>query len=138
MRLSARFERRIDALPALFAFVARATQPPAVHEDVRRTVDFVLEELFTNIVKYGAGQGPVEVCIESVPHGVEVVLDEPDARPFDPTQTPDADTTQPAAERRPGGLGLHLIRRMVDSIEYRYLEQERVGRVRFRKTHRPP
>lgn len=135
--LSASFERRVDQLPALFAFSARAAAAHAVHDDVRRAVDFVLEELFTNIVKYGAGAAPVRVRIAPVPGGLDVVLEEPEAAHFDPTRAPDADTGLPAAERRPGGLGLHLIRRMVDSIDYRYLEQERIGRVQFRKTHRP-
>ena len=37
----------------------------------------------------------------------------------------------PLDERRPGGLGLHLIRRMVDSVEYTH--EGRTGRIVFRK-----
>ena len=34
----------------------------------------------------------------------------------------------------PGGLGLHLIRRLVDSIEYHYSKENRQSRITFRKT----
>ena len=52
--------------------------------------------------------------------GVEVTLTDYDVEPFDVTKAPDADIGLPIEERRPGGLGLHLIRRLVDSIEYEY------------------
>ena len=40
-------------------------------------------------------------------------------KPFDPTLVPDADVTLPAEERRIGGLGIFLIRQIMDSVEYR-------------------
>ena len=45
-------------------------------------------------------------------------------------------STQPIEQRKPGGLGLHLIRRLVDSIEYEYSKQGRQSRMTFRKTRR--
>ena len=40
----------------------------------------------------------------------------------------------PIEQRTPGGLGLHLIKQMVDFIEYQYLEESRTSRITFRKT----
>ena len=54
--------------------------------------------------------------------------------PFDVTKSPDADITLPIEQRHPGGLGLHLIRRMLDSIEYEYTKESRQSRITFRKT----
>ena len=45
-------------------------------------------------------------------------------------------STLPIEQRKPGGLGLHLIRRHVDSIEYEYAENSRQSRITFRKTLR--
>ena len=94
----------------------------------------MLEELFTNIVKYGRGQAPVAIEIAAIPEGVEVTLTEPEADRFDVTQAPPVDVTLPAVQRRPGGLGLHLIPRLVDSVQYGYSEGERCSRIVFRKT----
>ena len=53
---------------------------------------------------------------------------------FDVTRAPDADVTLPIEQRRPGGLGLHLVRRLLDAIEYDYAEESRRSRITFRKT----
>jgi anti-sigma regulatory factor (Ser/Thr protein kinase) len=52
---------------------------------------------------------------------------------FDITQAPEVDVHRGIDERQPGGLGLHLIRRMVDSIKYEYDAAARTGRTRFHK-----
>ena len=53
---------------------------------------------------------------------------------FDVTQAPDVDTGLPIEQRNPGGLGLHLVKRLVDSIEYHYREEGRESLIRFKKT----
>jgi serine/threonine-protein kinase RsbW len=128
------FERRIDQLPRLFAYTAEQFAAHPCGPSVAMAVDLVLEELFTNAVKYGGGSAPIEVTLAPMPGGFEVTIEDPDTQEFDPTAAPDADVTAPLAQRQPGKLGLHLIRRMVDSIEYRYVAERRTGRVRFTKT----
>ena len=130
----AAFPRRIDALAAVVAFTAAAFERLHVPLELRRDVDFVLEELFTNVVKYGRGSAPVAIEILAVAGGVEVTLTEPEAERFDVTRAPVVDTTLPAESRRPGGLGLHLIPRVVDSVKYDYSAAERCSRITFLKT----
>ena len=55
MTASRSFPRDIDALEQVFDFTAEALPDVAVSPALRRSVDFVLEEYFTNIVKYGGG-----------------------------------------------------------------------------------
>jgi len=128
------FPRRIDALPGLFAFTAETLARQNSDGALLPTVDLVLEELFTNSVKYGRGATPLLVEIAAIEGGVAVTLTDFDAEPFDLTRVPPVDTTLPAEARRPGGLGLHLIRKLVDSIEYRHSPQDRCSRITFRKT----
>ena len=128
------FPRRIDALRELFAFTAETIAGENSDGALLPTVDLVLEELFTNIVKYGRGATPVLVEMAAIEGGVEVTLTDFDAEPFDVTRAPPVDITLPAESRQPGGLGLHLIRKLVDSIEYRHSPQDRCSRITFRKT----
>jgi phosphoserine phosphatase len=124
------FKRDLSALEKIFAFTAAE-----VEAALRPAVDLALEELFTNVVKYGRpGDAPVRIEIARIASGVEVSLVERDADPFDAAAAPDADTTLSLERRRPGGLGLHLTRKVVDSIEYRYAAETRTGRTTFRKT----
>ena len=129
------FERRIDALDAIVAFTAGAFGRQHVDPKLLPDVEFAVEELFTNMVKYGgASAARVRLDIAGIPAGVEVTLTDEDVEPFDVTRAPDADVSLPIGERVPGGLGLHLIRRLVDAVEYDYSEAARRSRITFRKT----
>lgn len=128
------FERSFDALEALFAFTAETFAREGIPPSLLTAVDFALEELFTNVVKYGgASRAEIGVELSRLADGVEVTLTEVDAERFDPTQAPDADIGLPIEQRKPGGLGIHVVRRMVDSLEYRYNEKSREARITFTK-----
>ena len=124
------FERNVSSLEKIFAFTAAE-----VDAALRPAVDLALEELFTNVVKYARpSDAPVRIEIGRIANGVEVSLIETDADPFDAAGAPEADTNLSLDRRQPGGLGLHLTRKVVDSIEYRYAAESRTGRTTFRKT----
>lgn len=131
------FARSFASLHEIFAFTAESFQRLGVPSELRPSVDLVLEELFTNIVKYGAGDRPVSVEMARVARGVEVTMTEFDADHFDVTDAPSVDVTRPAEEREPGKLGLHLLPRLVDSLSYEYVPAERIGRTTFRKLVAP-
>ena len=129
------FPRSFDSLQAIFAFTADFCSRHDVGAGLVPTVDFVAEELFTNMVKYSPKGSPeVRVDMTAIPGGVEMALTDYDVEQFDVTRAPDVDTGKPIEQREPGGLGLHLIRRMVDSMEYEYVQERRQGRTTFRKT----
>lgn len=98
------------------------------------TFDFrvVMEELMTNLLQYGspADGGSVEAALE-------LALDEDVLRatisdsgpPFDPLEAADADPAKRRAERKIGGLGLHLVRRLMDELDYQRLEDRNVLRM---------
>ena len=133
------FKRSFDSLPAIVAFTAEVFARRRIDPGLLQVVDFALEELFTNMVKYSTTSA-AEVRIEMtvIYGGVEVTLTDYDVEAFDVTKAPDVDIELPIEQRRPGGLGLHLIRRLLDSIEYEYIKQNRQSRITFRKTRAEP
>jgi anti-sigma regulatory factor (Ser/Thr protein kinase) len=129
------FARSFDSLEPLFNLTRDFCARNGVDPGVLPTVDLAVEELFTNMVKYSPGGAAfVRIDLAAIPGGLDVTLTDNDVEPFDVTLAPDVDTGLPIEQRNPGGLGLHLIRRLVDAIDYEYSENNRQSRIRFRKT----
>jgi phosphoserine phosphatase len=126
------FARSLDSLEEIFSFVRAILEEIGASDADSYAVTMAVEELFTNMVKYNAaGSGAITLEIECIGDEVVCQLTDPDSERFDVTAVPDADIRQPVEQRRPGGLGLHLIRRMLDAIDYEY--SGRSSRITFRK-----
>ena len=129
------FERSFDSLEDIVAFTAAAFADQEIDPELLPAIDFAVEELFTNMVKYSTmSSAAVRIDLARIDGGVQVTLTDYDVDPFDVTLAPDADVELPIEQRKPGGLGLHLIRRLVDSIEYEYSTESRQSRTTIRKT----
>lgn len=96
----------------------------------RNVVDLCIEELFVNMVTYDT-ETDEEILIELEPHGdgVQVSLTDYGVDRFDPRQAGAVDVDAPLEQREPGGLGLYLVLKMVDSINYEY--RDRTSKITF-------
>lgn len=102
---------------AAFAGFAEAHALPV---GVRRTMNVALDELLANELSYGtAGRhaGSVTLAMELDQDCVTITLSS-DGPPFDPFGQAVPDTTLPVNERPVGGLGLHLVRELMDEVRY--------------------
>lgn len=105
---------RVEA--AFAEFAAAHGLPPSV----RRSVSVALDELLTNVRVHGFGGqagGGVTVEVALHPDRVAVTVTD-DGPPFDPLRPLAPDTALPVTERPVGGLGLHLVRQMMDEVSY--------------------
>lgn len=120
------FPRSLDSLERAFEYVRTFVASEKLDGGFAHDIDLVLEELFTNLVKYGRGdRGPIEIGLERTGARVRAWLRESAAEIFDPTNAPQVDVTRPLGERPLGGLGLHLVRQMTE--EFRYEWKDGVG-----------
>jgi sigma-B regulation protein RsbU (phosphoserine phosphatase) len=128
-----RVEAKIEELRALTAFVSeRATAHGMSKEELSR-VELVVEEIFTNQVRYaykGEG-GDVEVACGEGDGGTFCVRFIDWGPPFDPCEQPPPDTSIPLEDRKPGGLGLHLARKMSSGFDYHREDDRNVLTVCF-------
>ena len=84
-----------------------------------------MEELFTNMVKYNPGNSnDILLDVATKDEGVVVRLTDFDVDDFDVTTKRSVDVDATLQEREPGGLGLHLIHHMVDTLEYDYADRQ--------------
>jgi phosphoserine phosphatase RsbU/P len=105
---------RAGAAFAEFAEAHRLAAP------VRRSIHVALDELLHNTIVYGfSGREGGEVTVEVELGGdrLRVTLTD-DGSPFDPLAATPPDTALSVAERQIGGLGIHLVRRMMDEVSY--------------------
>ncbi|TFG64315.1 MAG: ATP-binding protein [Gemmatimonadales bacterium] len=115
------FPRSIDSLDSIFEFIEQFFTGEAIDPALRPVINLTVEELFVNMVNYNEG-GNTEIRLRMERSDGELVatLTDFDVKRFDPTERPDVDITRPLEERMPGGLGIHLVRKMVDSLDYDY------------------
>jgi sigma-B regulation protein RsbU (phosphoserine phosphatase) len=129
------FHRSVESLDAVFRFTAECFARYRVDPRLLGAIDLMVEELFTNMVKYSpASAADVRIDVAAIAGGVEVTITDYDVEPFDVTRAPAVDIDLPIEQRKPGGLGLHLIRKLADSLDYEYSDTGRRSRITFRKT----
>ena len=97
-------------------WLADRNAPPAADY----LANLAIEELVTNCIKYGYEDSAEHVIeIELKLNARELVLTvTDDGHPFNPLQVPEPDTNKPVEDLRVGGLGIHLLRKMSDRMEY--------------------
>ena len=118
------FKREVDSLDEIFGFVRRFFLKEEIGREYLFPVDLVVEEIFTNFVKYNhGGNSDIDINLDRKDDTLTISVVDHDVEPFDITKAPEVKTDQPAEKRRIGGLGIHLVRRLMDRVEYDYTDR---------------
>lgn len=119
--LAYRLKNRLAEIEALALAVESFAAANNLPEQMVFQVNLCLDELLTNTISYGFPQGGEhEITVEIVLQGGALVITTHDGGlAFNPLERAEADTSQGIEERPVGGLGIHLVRNMMDEIEYR-------------------
>ena len=90
-------------------------------DGARRNLLLAFDELASNVVKYSRGASELLVRVRRAPADGVLLLVEDDGPRFDPWARDAPDTTLGLDEREPGGLGVHLVKRLARRVSFRYL-----------------
>ena len=86
-------------------------------------IDIAIDELFSNIARYAYAPnvGEATVRVESSDDPLTVIITFIDKGvPYNPLEKEDPDTTLSADDRQIGGLGIYMVKKSMDSMEYEY------------------
>lgn len=112
---------RMDELPRLQQALDAFAEEHGLARQILLELHLILEELVTNVIRH-AYQDETEheisvgLTLEAGRLRIEV---EDDGLPFDPRHVPPPDVEAPLEDRPIGGLGLHLVRSLVDELRHR-------------------
>ena len=109
--------RDLSRMPEL---VAQFAEQHGLSEDVVFGMNVALDEMLSNIIKYGYTDDAIhEIHIRlSVSGAVLVAEIEDDGQPFDPCAAGPVDVDAPLEERQVGGLGIHIVRTLMAEVGY--------------------
>ena len=109
-------------------FMEGAAREFGIPDDIQLSLNLAVEEAVVNVINYAYPKGtegdieinitnsPIQDLSESSTEVIFTIIDQ--GVPFDPTTHDEADTTSELEERQIGGLGIHLIRNIMDRVEY--------------------
>ena len=115
--------RHLDSLSSLYDFAEEILEAHRIAPGVRFPVHLAMEELFVNMVRYNPDVTTdigISVAIADNGQKVTVTLVDDGGVEFDVTASRAVNIDAPLEERTPGGLGIHLIQNLVDTLEYTY------------------
>ena len=132
----------ISELGTLTAFIGRELEAAGCPARERGHVELAAEEIFVNIANYAyrngekeSGEVVVGCETRTVPGGMAITLVFFDCgRPFNPLEYSEPDITIPLEEREPGGLGILIVKKIIDTIHYS--REDGANRLEFTKSWR--
>ena len=110
----------LEQLPQATDFFEGILAEAGASMKVIAQVNVAVDEIFSNITRYSGATGVVLGC--SLKDGRATLRFSDNGRPYDPTEKPDPDTTQSAEKREVGGLGIFMVKKLMDEVTYEYAD----------------
>lgn len=124
----------IETIPQLNEFIDGFCEQRDIDNDITMSLNLAIEEAVVNVMNYAYPEGTVgyvDIEAEADDDFITFVISDT-GKPFDPTQKDEVNTELSVEDRPIGGLGIHLVRRMMDEISYRYADHRNILTLRKR------
>lgn len=117
----ASFDAAFQSLDAIRQFIAESARQAGFSEKEAYAIQSATDEASANIIEHaygGEGKGRIEIeCAWSGDEFKIVIRDW--GKPFNPARVPKPNLSDDLSRRKVGGLGMYLMRRLMDKVEYR-------------------
>ena len=122
-----------ENIPEVIDFIDRELDELGCSEKTKAQINIAIDELYGNIASYAYGEenGEVTVIIEgdSTPGAVSISFQD-EGKPFNPLESREPDITLPARERKIGGLGIFMVKKSMDDVQYEYRDGKNILTIR--------
>lgn len=118
-----------NQLESVQEFIAQELEECGCDMRAQMQIEMAVEEIFVNIASYAydSAKGEATIQCEILENPLRTVIQfMDDGIPFDPLQKEDADTSPEALEAREGGLGILMVKKMMDEVSYTYEEGKNI------------
>lgn len=114
----------VQNLSLVREFVAEIAVGLAPHQELIDDLILALDEAVTNIIIHGyqGKSGEIQIELDIKNENLRAIVSD-HGPPYNPTLAPNPDITLPLEKRRPGGLGIYLMRQLTDQILYQRTSQ---------------
>lgn len=115
-------ENKLDELNTIQQFLDEMAEAWNIPMPLAMSLNLVLEEAFTNVVNYAYEddlQHIIDLSFQKDKNLLIIILSD-DGKPYDPTLAKDPDTSLSVEDRAIGGLGIFLIRQIMEVVSYRH------------------
>ena len=121
------FPARLDELKNVLSFVSGELEENDCPMKIVMQTGVAVEEIFVNIANYAYGdnEGSAWISVECIGKKAEIIFKD-NGTPFDPTSKLDPDVTLSAEQRKIGGLGIYMTKKMMDEMKYEYKEGQNI------------
>ena len=136
MKKSLTLENDINNIPLLNDFVSEVAEEIGFDDEATMELNLAIEEAVVNVMKYAyplGTKGDMNITAECNDIRMKFTITD-SGMPFDPTTKEDADTTLSAEDRPIGGLGIYLVRQLMDSMNYERINGKNVLTLRKKLT----
>ena len=119
----------IENIPVVTAFVEEQLEQVGCPMKAQMQIDIAIDEIFSNIAQYAytpkTGKATVRVEVTENPMAVVITFID-NGIPYDPLAKADPNVSLPADERQIGGLGIFMVKKSMDEINYEYKNGQNV------------
>ncbi len=121
---------RLDSLQFFQDFIRSYARRSDVDPAIYTTIDLIVEEIIVNIVKHAYREGPGDIDVACDHDDEHLYLEFQDSGPaFNPLSLEAPDLDANIAERKIGGLGIHLVRKVSAGVQYERRNERNILRV---------
>ncbi len=126
-------EAKVDNLNLVMAFVDAYLESLDCPVRTQMQIDVAVEEVFVNVASYAytpdTGEVNIRIETEQDPRAVAITFEDRGI-PYDPLAKKDPDITLSAEERQIGGLGIYMVKKSMDDMQYRYEDGKNILTIR--------